>query len=31
MRAGWTEDSSGIPNPSADCGFANLPCKVQLN
>jgi hypothetical protein len=29
MRAGWSDDSSGIPDPSPDCGFAAPPRKIQ--
>jgi hypothetical protein len=31
MRAGWSDDSSRIPDPSPDCGFAAPPRKVQHN
>jgi hypothetical protein len=29
MRADWSDDSSRIPDPSPDCGFAAPPRKVQ--
>jgi hypothetical protein len=30
-RAGWSDDSSGIPDPSADCELAAPPRKILQN
>jgi hypothetical protein len=30
-RAGWSDDSSGIPDSSADCGLASPTAKVLQN